>query len=68
MAQFAIGAGKNIHLNCKKQHQHATDEILGKDRNPKGSGKSQFKIYDITPKNRRSPRHHHRQQNKRRAD
>ena len=26
MAQFAIGAGKNIHLSCKKSRKHATDE------------------------------------------
>jgi hypothetical protein len=36
MAQFAIGAGKNIHLSCKKSCKQATDESLAQDETRKG--------------------------------
>jgi hypothetical protein len=48
--------------------QKATDDSQARDEIPeRGYGKRQLN-YDTIPENRRSPRNHHRQQNKRRAD
>jgi len=44
MAQFAIGAGKNIHLSCKKSCKQATDDSQARDEIPeRGYGTSQYK-------------------------